>query len=317
MRRLVVLIPLLVGLSFAQLKARVGYVNVLPAALPLVAEEFGLYKEAGLEIELTPFGDGPTMMQALIAGQLDAVYVGFAPAYLWAVRGAPIKILSKAANFDLVVLARADSGIQSPKDLKGRRVGVLPKGSMPDVLFRGQVLKDAGLKASDLTLIYTKAPNLVPGLATGRIEAAVMLEPWTTIARLQLELVQVYDINQVWPESTGPVLATTQNVIEEKPEVLRALLRAHKKAAEMAEARPEAVNRLLARVYFPNGVKTPKGTVDGVTVIAQARRRIRYGFGVSEAALRQMEAVARILKELGYIPEVLPVSAVVDRSLSP
>ncbi|AEB12484.1 ABC transporter substrate-binding protein [Marinithermus hydrothermalis] len=316
MRKLM-LLSLLAGLALAQPTARVGYVNVLPAALPLVADAFGLYEEAGLEVELTPFGDGPTMMQALIAGQLDAVYVGFAPAYLWAVRGAPIKILSKAANFDLVVLARADSGIQTPQDLAGRRVGVLPKGSMPDVLFRGQVLKEAGLKTSDLTLIHTKAPNLVPGLATGQLEAAVMLEPWTTIARLQLDLVEVYDINQAWPESTGPVLATTERVIAERPGLLRALLQAHKKAATLSETQADAVNRLLAQTYFPQGVQTPHGPVDGVTVIAQARRRIRYGFGVSEAALRQMEAVAQMLKTLGYIPKVRPITEVVDLSLEP
>lgn len=295
--------------AFAQTEASIGYINILPAALPLVTEAAGIYEELGLDVEVTAFADGPSTVQGLVSGQLDGAYVGYTLAYLWARNGAPIRILGKAANIDLVIMARQDSGITTLADLAGRTVGSPPNGTPPDVIFRGLVLPEAGLTGADLEQLKVPPPTLLPGLASGQFDAAVMPEPWGTLAKLQIDPVQIFDINELLPASVsvGTVFVTTQRVLDEKPELVEALVEAHKRAADLAENDPDMFNQLLADGFFPNGVETPSGTVDGRTVIDQAMARISFGYELSEGAIAQMEALANVLVDLGIIEETIPV----------
>ncbi|MDQ3397950.1 MAG: ABC transporter substrate-binding protein [Deinococcota bacterium] len=303
----------LTQLGVAQRDATVGHINILPAALPLVAEAAGIYDELGLNANVIAFADGPSTAQALVAGQLDVAYVGYTLAYLWASQDAPVRILGRAANIDLVVMARQDAGIAELADLRGRTVGTPPNGTPPDVIFRGLVLPEAGLSGADIEQIQVPPPTLLPGLATGQFEAAVMPEPWGTIAKLQLEPVQVFDINDLLPEavSVGIVFVTTQRTLEEKPELVEVLVEAHKRTVALSESDPETFNQLLADGFFPNGVETPSGTIEGRTVVDQAMARLSFGYELPEEAIEQMEALAAVLVELGIIEETIPVRGLI------
>lgn len=301
------------GIAFGQIEANIGYINILPAALPLVTEASGIYDSVGVDATVTAFSDGPSTVQGLVSGQLDGAYVGYTLAYLWANNGAPVRILGKAANIDLVVMARQGSGITSLADLAGRKVGSPPNGTPPDVIFRGLVLPEADLTGDDIEQIKGPPPSLLPGLASGQFEAAVMPEPFGTLAKLQIDPVQVFDISEILPESVsvGTVFVTTQRVLDEKPDLVAALAEAHQQAAALGENDPDTFNQLLADGFFPNGVKTPNGEIDGRTVIDQAMARISFGYELSDGAVEQMEALATVLVDLGIIEAPLDLNTII------
>ena len=55
-RKFLFLAPLMLAGAAQAETVRVGYVQVLPTSLSLIAREQGYYKEEGLDVELVPFG---------------------------------------------------------------------------------------------------------------------------------------------------------------------------------------------------------------------------------------------------------------------
>ncbi|GGL79132.1 hypothetical protein GCM10010840_16230 [Deinococcus aerolatus] len=312
-RKLLFLLPLtLAGIGHAE-KVRIGYVQVLPTALSLIAQEQGYYKDQGLDVELIPFGSGPVLMQALVGGKLDAAQVGFAPVYVWAARGAPVRVVAKAANADLSILVKSDSNIKGPGDLKNKRVGVLPPGSVPETLFSGLVLPKFGVDSKSVTIVNSEAPNLVGGLATNRFDAAVLLEPWTTIAQLQLPLREAYNINTLWKSSLGAVLAVHTSLINKQPETVKKLVAVQAKAVNFVKQQPEAAAEILARQFFPNGVKTEQGTVPGPQVVRAALKGLVYDAKITTADLKSAEEYGQLLQRLGNVDKTVPINQVVHQ----
>ena len=91
--RLVTAIAFALALSnsaFAQMKVRVGQ----PQAgtfqfVPLqVANEAGIFKQHGIEVEIVSFGGGPRVQQALAAELID-IGIGSGPELAFVAKGAP------------------------------------------------------------------------------------------------------------------------------------------------------------------------------------------------------------------------------------
>ena len=125
--------------AVAQTKVKVGQ----PQAgtfqfVPLqVGNETGIFAKLGLEVEVTSFGGGPRVQQALTAGSIDFA-VGSGPELAFIVKGAPeIGVAAIAdAPYSVVLTVLKDGPVKSVADLKGRTVSVSSKGSLTDWLGR-------------------------------------------------------------------------------------------------------------------------------------------------------------------------------------
>lgn len=296
-------------------KVRMGYLTVLPMGLALIAQDRGFYKEGNLEVELIPFNDLQPLMAALAAGQLEAAQTGFPASYVWAARGAPIKIIAKAAHPDILILAREDSGIISPEMLKGRNLGTPPVGSTPEVLFKGKVLPQYRFKSTDLNLLPSPPPTLVGGLATRRFEAAVFPQPWATIAEFSLPVKRVLDFSKIWSNQVGSVLAVNQPWLQRNRGQALALVRAQRKAAEFIRSNPADSARILAATFIPRPVDTPKGPISGTEVMQKALQDMIYDWRIGQADLAAMAELMATLHRLEYAPKGVTLAQLLDTTL--
>jgi NitT/TauT family transport system substrate-binding protein len=156
----------------------------------LIAQEKGWFDEQGIDLQVIPFGNAPDIAAPLAAGQLDAGLLGINSGLLNAfARGVKVKFAadegsSGPGRFDYVsILVRKeliDSGaIKTPADLKGRRIGIVAKGTPSDYGLLN-VLKEGGLTLNDVDLTIVPFPNQGPALAAGQIDAAFEIDPWRT-----------------------------------------------------------------------------------------------------------------------------------------
>jgi ABC-type nitrate/sulfonate/bicarbonate transport system substrate-binding protein len=119
--------------ALAQTKVRVGE----PQAgtfqfLPLrVGVTTGIFKKHRVVLEITSFGGGPRVQQALTAGAIDLA-VGSGPELAFIAKGVPeIGVAALADAPDPVLLAvLKDSPIRTEQDLKGKTISVSSKGSL-------------------------------------------------------------------------------------------------------------------------------------------------------------------------------------------
>jgi len=143
-----------------------------------VAWEIGLqkgwFKEAGVEVEFIWFDYVPSM-DAFVAGKVDAVGMSNGDALVTGATGKPsvgIIINDFSNGNDMIVGA---PGIDSMKDLKGKKVG-LEVGFVPHLLLLTG-LDMAGINADDVTVVNTPTNETPQVLASKAVDAISAWQP--------------------------------------------------------------------------------------------------------------------------------------------
>jgi NitT/TauT family transport system substrate-binding protein len=160
---------------------RVAYIPVVTWLPALVAQEEGIFAKNGLEVTFTKF---PTLVNlpATLGTQFDLVPTTApdllnamaAGLNLAAVAG---ETLETSSNKSYQVLVRADSGINSVKDLAGKRVASPGVGSVMHVALLYQIKKEGG-DPNSVIAVEAPFPAMIDQLKSGRVDAVEQLEPF-------------------------------------------------------------------------------------------------------------------------------------------
>ena len=216
---------------------RVGYFPNLTHAQALIGMSTGAFQKAvGENVIIDPFlfNAGPSAVEALFAGALDFTYIGPNPAINAYVRskGEAVRIVSGACSGGAALVVRADAGVQSATDFRGKRIATPQLGNTQDVAARswlrkqGLTLKEAG---GDVQIIPMMNPDQLSLFLKKEIDAAWAVEPWA--ARLMKEGGGrlFLDERTLWPEGqfvTVHVLASTK-FLKQHADILKMWLGAH------------------------------------------------------------------------------------------
>ncbi len=177
---------------------KVGYPAV-STSLPLfVAIEEGLFKEQGLEVEPIPYQSANDIVDALVAGEIQATSVcadypllSMATQNENAFRIYGWEMLDTIIPFDLI-LSQKESELLSLADLEGKKIGTFPGSQLKSYL--ELILQKALGRSPQVTVIEMPPAEQIPALATGQIDALFTLEPMALLAVLQ-------DVGQVIEQS--------------------------------------------------------------------------------------------------------------------
>ena len=133
-----------------------------------IAKQKGWFKEAGLDVELDWFDYSPSI-DAFSAGKVDAVTIVAGDALVSGASGAKSKFVcltDYSEGSDMIV---GGPGVNSIKDLKGKKVGVELTLVEHELLL--PALKVNGMSQSDVTLVGTATDKTPQALASGQVSA--------------------------------------------------------------------------------------------------------------------------------------------------
>jgi NitT/TauT family transport system substrate-binding protein len=133
--------------SASKVVLRLGFLENITHAPALIGVKEGFFTKnlgSGVTLQLYPFSTGTEEATALLAGQLDAAYVGPNPAIkAWSTSGGTlIKVISGAASGGAELVVK--KGITSAQQLKGQKLATPSLGNTQDVALR-YWLKKQGL----------------------------------------------------------------------------------------------------------------------------------------------------------------------------
>jgi NitT/TauT family transport system substrate-binding protein len=221
---------------------RLGFLTNVTHAPALVGLKEGFFAKAlgsAGTLQPTAFSTGTEETTALLAGQLDAAYVGPNPAInAWAKSGGTaIKIISGVATGGAsVVVAK---GITSASQLRGKTLATPSLGNTQDVALRSW-LKQNGLttNATGGGDVYVKptTPNSAAVLEFESGQIAGASEP----APYDVEMVK--DGGTVLLSETGvtTLLVVTQTFLSAHPAIVADLVKAQVQANEFIKSDPAA-----------------------------------------------------------------------------
>jgi NitT/TauT family transport system substrate-binding protein len=136
--------------SSSKVVLRLGFLENITHASALIGVKQGFFTKdlgSGVTLKLTPFSTGTEEATALLAGQLDAAYVGPNPAIkAWQTSGGKlIKVISGSASGGAQLIVK--KGITKASQLKGQKLATPSLGNTQDVSLR-YWLKQQGLTTS-------------------------------------------------------------------------------------------------------------------------------------------------------------------------
>ena len=301
------LIPALAAFALASQavaaeKFKVGYLRVMDDAQAIAAYEGGFYKKQGLDVELVEFKSGTDLIKAIVGGQLDTGVLGFTNAVAWASKGADLKVVGGAQHGYHAIVVRDDTGIKDVAGLKGRTLASQAEGSTADTVLKGVVLKNAGLKSDDLTIMGVSPQVAVQSLVGKRVDAAFLFEPQARIAQLIAPVKQIYEIGEVWPFPCMVVI-TSGDTLKKKKDAVWKSLDAQREAIDLLQKKPEEASKLIAGYFISEPtLKTLKhGDLPREDVIRDAIKSQTFSALLTTKEQARMQEIADILQAQGSL----------------
>jgi len=160
---------------------RVAYVPVATWLPSWVAKEKGFFEKNGLNATLTPIQNlsllPPTMGKQFdfaASTAPDLIKAAANGIDVVAVTGGVVESSSKQS---MQVIVRKNSGINSPKDLKGKIIATPSTGAIMHVATLSW-LKKNGVDPNSIRAVEVPFPNMVDQLKASRVDALELLQPF-------------------------------------------------------------------------------------------------------------------------------------------
>jgi NitT/TauT family transport system substrate-binding protein len=226
---------------------RLGFLTNITHAPALIAIAKGYFaKDLGpnVKLEVKPFSTGTEEGTALLAGQLDAAYVGPNPAIkAWQTsNGKLIKVISGVASGGVALVVK--KGITSPAQLKGQKLATPSLGNTQDVALR------YWLKQHHLTTTQTGGgdvpitPITPNSAAVLQFKSGQIAGGWEP-APYDIEMVQdgghvLVDESSLWPQGQFVTtnLVVTSKFLAAHPSTVNGLLKGQIQANDYIHANP-------------------------------------------------------------------------------
>ncbi len=277
--KLLLIASVVVGImSSSQVKAQteleIGYMPILPVSQLFVGLEEGWLKKAGITPKLVQFQNGPAMVQAILAGQLDVAHFGIGPAMVARAKGADIRVVASSIveQISFVALGElaayfesgpANTAFQRFAKDKGRKavVTTFPVGSVPETVLQFWLRKRLKIDPDEIKIIFQGASQVQQALLTNAVDAAAILEPIVTITTDKVKDAKVVVRgSEMFPGQPGAVLAVRESLIKNNPELVKALVDSHEKATGILNGDPARAAKAVQR--YVGGGRLPVTTVE-------------------------------------------------------
>ncbi|MBO4440040.1 MAG: ABC transporter substrate-binding protein [Spirochaetaceae bacterium] len=166
-------------------------------------------------------------------------------------------VLVAVSGLGMLNLVSTDKSVNSLEDLKGKTVFVAGQGSTPEYVFRA-ILEKNGFNTGDgkdaIKLDFSiPASEMAAAIASGKIEYAVMPEPFATVAVSKGSCWRALDLQTLWKSSfdkdTFPMTAVVvrKEFAAKYPKTVRAFLKEAEKAVLWTEQNPKDAAALVEK----------------------------------------------------------------------
>jgi NitT/TauT family transport system substrate-binding protein len=234
---------------------RVGYFPNITHSQALIGLSRGDFEEAlgpQVRIESFQFNAGPSVIEALFAGEIDLSYIGPNPAINGYVQsdGEALRIIAGATSGGAAFIIRPEAGIEAPSDLHGRKLATPQLGNTQDVALRKYLIAnglDTVERGGDVEIVPTENSQILTLFRLGQIDGAWVPEPWASRLIVEGGGELFLDERELWPQGdfvTAHIIASP-TLMAEHPDIVRRWLTAHVEVTEWAAAHPEEARSLL------------------------------------------------------------------------
>jgi NitT/TauT family transport system substrate-binding protein len=253
------------------------------------------------------FTDFPTVVSALEAKQIMATFMIVPLAMKLREDGVPVKICYLGHRDGSEIVIAKNNSAKSLADMKGKTIAIPSPYSNQNLVIH-KLMKDQGLKENDINFVVLPPPDMPTSLAAGAIDGYFVGEPFCAKAELDGTGRVLYYARDIWPNFISCALVVHEDLIKERPEVVRDLVRGIAASGQWAEDhRAEAAT--LVAPYYRQDEKVLN------YVLTSTPHRVSYV--QLTPTDEDLQAIQDMAIGMGILKKKIPMSEIIDRDFVP
>ena len=278
-----------------------------------VALHKGLFKAEGIEVTglIASQGGGTSVRNAMSGVPYGEANPGAVAVAIQ--QGADLKIVSDnvLTIAEFAWLVKKDSPIKTLADLKGKKIGYTnPRSTSQalDIL----LLQKAGLKPEDAELVKVGGFGpMIPALELGQIDVAAVTEPlWSQNKDKYRVLITGAE---ALPPLDNVVGVATGESIKKHGNLIRAVIRARRKAVEFMIDNPDEAGDLVAKDFNI----TPEVARSAIRNLTKSYTEGIPYWGTGQIHLEGMRRIIEVQKSVGALHGEFDLTKMIDTQFLP
>jgi NitT/TauT family transport system substrate-binding protein len=246
-------LPVMKGLSSAQVRGKLGYMKIVDTAAMFMAVEKDFVRAEGLELEPVPMAGGALMVQGVTSGELQIGWSNVISLYQAHVEGFDLQLIAggathvKGPNESHALLVPTASPLTRAQDLEGKTLAVNTLNNIVHLMAMAWIDKN-GADASKVQFVELPFPQMEAALVAGRVDAVSLHEPFATAA---LERAAVRVLAHPWGDVIPKFLIASWFAsgkwIRRNKAAVQAFVRAINRGIAAIQADPEGARDAMAK----------------------------------------------------------------------
>ncbi len=230
----------------------IGVASIVMSSPIIIAQEKGYFEENGLKVTIKPYPSGKKAIAGAFAGENDIATTAELPIMFESFVRNDFNVIATFTHSykDIKVIARKDLGINTPADLKGKRVGFIEKTGTH--FFSYVYFTEHKIDPSTLKISYYAPSELPDKLKLGLVDAIIAFEPiaYQALAKSPGQAIML-PVSNLFRNTFN--LAARKDWTAQHPETLKKIIRAVDKAIEFTKK-----NKNESIVLVANYLKLPR-----------------------------------------------------------
>lgn len=261
----------------------------------------------GTQFDAMRFGEFPSIVEALKTKKLLAGFVTVPLAMKMREQGAPIRICCLGHRDGSQLTIRKEDPAKSLRDMRGKTIAI-PSPFSNENFFVNKLMRDQGVEPDEIEFVVLPPPDMPAALSAKAIDGFIVAEPYPGKAEMDGYGRVLYYAKDVWPNYISCCLVVHEDLIHDKPEVVRDLVRGIVASGAWAtKNRNDAAT--LVSPYFGQNVALMR------YVLTQPPDRVSF------INLRpndvEIQKIIDMGTSLGFFKKRIPLDELLDRSFIP
>jgi aliphatic sulfonates family ABC transporter substrate-binding protein len=277
---------------------RIGYQK---DGVLLIVKQQGLLEkrlaQSGIKLSWVEFQSGPPLLEALNSGAIDFGQTGDTPPIYAQAAGSRLVYLAAApdAGKRSGILVRADAGITTIADLKGKRVAFTRGSSAHNIVVR--LLATAGLTYADIQPVNLQPADAAAAFRNGGIDAWAIWDPFFALGQ---RFPNARTLTDAQKATSNRFFLAGADYAEQNPDTVAAFVEELDRASRWATAHPAELAALFSAAT---------GVDPDVEKIVAARDIYTIDY-LDSKIVHQQQGIADAFQQLGLIPHAVDVHAI-------
>ena len=293
--------------SFAEDAKTVIKIGYLPITdhLTIIAKE--RFVDPKVELQPVKFSGWAELSEALKANAIDGAFVLTPIGITLKAKGVPLKAILLGHRNGSVITVKNSDQIKTIADLAGKTIAIPSRFSTHNILLRKELLKNNINPDTGVKIVEMAPPEMVNALASGRIDAFIVAEPFGGQAELQ-KVGKVLELSKdIWPGHICCVLNINTDFAAKNHDAVVSLVSSFIKAGAFIESDSAGAAK--------SGQKLLGQKAEVIEfVLTHPKDRVLYNDLVPK--LEDFKATQDYLLQYGIIKEGIDLNAYVDDSFA-